>query len=151
MDQVQLDVAPPQGQHLADAGTGRLCTLWSGSTLAIYVQTVWAGTIREGQGYDQRWVSVHDWGHERLSRLLSWPCSLRSSASADAATSTAEPSTWRSSSSSSRVGELGGENPRAVALHNPRGDATLALAVWPPFRSTPHTLTTATVLTRASG
>ena len=108
------------------------------TTLAIFLQTVWAGMmIREGKDYDPTWVSVHDWG-ARVAFVLALVATvvalvkLRSrrdlliGAAALAVLIFAE----------SYVGGLVGDQPSAVALHIPLGAAIFALAVWLPFRAT---------------
>ncbi|GAB3667709.1 hypothetical protein GCM10027596_37190 [Nocardioides korecus] len=110
------------------------------TTLAIFLQTVWAGMmIREGKDYNATWVSVHDWG-ARVAFVLALVATvvaivkLRSrrdlviGAAALAVLIFAE----------SYVGGLVGDKPGAVALHIPLGAAILALAVWLPFRATRH-------------
>ena len=108
------------------------------TTLAIFLQTVWAGMmIREGKDYNATWVGVHDWG-ARVAFVLALVATivavvkLRSrrdlviGAAALAVLIFVE----------SYVGGLVGDKPGAVALHIPLGTATLALAVWLPFRTT---------------
>jgi heme A synthase len=128
--------APPEAA--AEPVRSRLFSVLAGlASLAVFLQSVWAGMIiREGEDFNDTWVTVHDWG-ARIAFFLALAATIvavvRLSARRDLVIGAAAMTVLIFVES--YIGGLIGDKASAIAVHIPVGFATMALAVWLPLRS----------------
>lgn len=107
------------------------------ATLAVFLQSVWAGMmIREGKDYDATWVSLHDWD-AKAALLLALAATIvaliKLRSRRDLAIGVAALTVLIFLES--YIGGIIGDKPGAVAMHIPLSFAILVLAVWLPLRT----------------
>lgn len=107
------------------------------TTLAVFLQSVWAGMIiREGKDYNSSWVAVHDWGARGAFVLA-----LAATATAVIKLRPRRDLVIGSAALTvlifleSYIGGIIGDKAGAVAVHIPLGFAIFALAIWLPMRT----------------
>ncbi|MDQ2757800.1 MAG: hypothetical protein M3Y71_14790 [Actinomycetota bacterium] len=105
--------------------------------VAVVLQGVWAGLlVREGEGYRDTWVQVHDLGAKvcialALAALVVAVATLRSRR--DLIIGSAVFLVLLAIEG--HLGSLIGDSPAVTAIHFPLAMALTGLAVWLPFRS----------------
>lgn len=107
------------------------------ATLAVFLQSVWAGMIiREGEDYNATWVNIHDWGARAalvLALVATVVAAVKLRSRLDLIIGAAALTVLIFVES--YIGGIIGDQASAVAVHIPLGFATLALAVWLPART----------------
>lgn len=125
---------PETGERMTDPLFSALIGL---VTLGIFLQSVWAGMIiREGQGYNATWVSIHDLGAKTcfvLALVATIVAVVKLRARRDLIIGSAVLTVLIFAES--YIGGLIGDKASAIALHIPIGFAIFALAVWLPMRT----------------
>ena len=107
------------------------------TTLAVFLQSVWAGMIiREGKDFNDTWVNIHDWGARAafvlaLAATIVAIVKLRSRRDLLIGAAALTLLIFLES----YIGGTIGDKASAIAVHIPLGFAILALAVWLPTRS----------------
>jgi heme A synthase len=107
------------------------------ASLAVFLQSVWAGMIiREAKDYNDTWVVIHDWGARTafvlaLAAAVVGLVKLRSRRDLVIGAIVLTVLIFLES----YVGGIIGNRAGAIAIHIPLGFAIFALAVWLPLRT----------------